>query len=125
MDQCFRIALWMFFLVVYLQAKPTPASFKFNLDDLALDLLEDITCNDNVTFTSPTNVNEKNCYNATLTHFMDQLEQVKKICKDEELRIDDTLTALKNGPQCTTISPCKLETKKSEFKNFLNDIQNF
>uniref|UniRef100_A0A8D0CW39 Uncharacterized protein n=1 Tax=Sander lucioperca TaxID=283035 RepID=A0A8D0CW39_SANLU len=45
MDQSFRIALWMFFLIVYLQANPIPAeNRKFNMDDLNLDLLEDVTC---------------------------------------------------------------------------------
>uniref|UniRef100_A0A3B4YHK3 Kit ligand n=1 Tax=Seriola lalandi dorsalis TaxID=1841481 RepID=A0A3B4YHK3_SERLL len=42
MEQHFRIALWMFCLVGYLQAKPC---YHFNIDDLDFDnLLKDVSC---------------------------------------------------------------------------------
>uniref|UniRef100_A0A671W7D7 Uncharacterized protein n=1 Tax=Sparus aurata TaxID=8175 RepID=A0A671W7D7_SPAAU len=43
MDQCFRIAVWMFFLVGYLQASPVPGC-SMNMDDLSFDVLLDVKC---------------------------------------------------------------------------------
>uniref|UniRef100_A0A3B4TWW8 Uncharacterized protein n=1 Tax=Seriola dumerili TaxID=41447 RepID=A0A3B4TWW8_SERDU len=75
MEQHFRIALWMFCLVGYLQAKPC---YHFNIDDLGFDyLLEDVSC---VSYFMI-----KGMY-STLALFIEGLEQANKKCSDEQKR---------------------------------------
>ncbi len=45
MEQCFRVALWMMFLLTgYLQAQPVPKCHSIDFNDLGLELLEEISC---------------------------------------------------------------------------------
>ncbi|KAK9518440.1 hypothetical protein VZT92_023746 [Zoarces viviparus] len=128
MDQCFRIALWMFCLIGYLQAKPVSSGqddlrLCSGQDDLRLcSLARDVEC-ENVTFASPTNV-EVNCFDAALQSFKGGLVRARASCKDEDERINDTLETLARFPS-TNSTECTLDTKASQFKDFVKDLETF
>ncbi|KAK2848809.1 hypothetical protein Q5P01_008643 [Channa striata] len=127
MEQYLRIALWMFLLMGYLQARPTISS------DLCFECLREVSCEQNVTFISPTNVKDK-CYNAALKSFENGLFHAKKNCSDENARMDDTLHTLptmkhyktKHSPDANS-TECKWENEASrkQFANFVNDFEDF
>uniref|UniRef100_A0A8C2ZE99 Uncharacterized protein n=1 Tax=Cyclopterus lumpus TaxID=8103 RepID=A0A8C2ZE99_CYCLU len=121
MEQCFRIALWGFFLIGHLQARPVCSE----QGDMGFCYLQrDVKC-ENVMFTYPGDVHE-NCLDEVLRRFKAGLEHAATRCLDVEERIYDTLDALNNDfPSNTNSTACTLETKESEFKDFVENLESF
>ncbi|KAG7517775.1 hypothetical protein JOB18_016027 [Solea senegalensis] len=130
----------MFLLVGCLDTTPIPtrADDKENnaqkmclsFSEVKLDyssLLEEVSCGQNVNFTSPTNVEEA-CYAAALQNFMNGLENASINCGDQNRRIDDFTQMMELGInnqdlEFATTSKCKWESK--QFTNFVKDLQSF
>ncbi|CAJ1059142.1 interleukin-2 like [Xyrichtys novacula] len=143
MEQCLRIALWMFFLLGYLQANPIPTDgttqcssqtgqhLHFNLGDLGFNFLhKEVTCEKKMTFTAPKNV-EPICYTAALESFIKGLERAEASCTGDVDRVTDTLDAIRNSyPQntkCPHPEQCKWESEEylQQFEGFVKATEKF
>uniref|UniRef100_A0A3P9NJB5 Uncharacterized protein n=1 Tax=Poecilia reticulata TaxID=8081 RepID=A0A3P9NJB5_POERE len=78
MEHSFKVAIWMFLLLGFLQARPRPLGVL--IKDFGLTLLrDDVSC--------------VNCPGNSLMVLKDGLEQAKKNCTDTEDRVGDALAA--------------------------------
>ncbi|KAM8732640.1 uncharacterized protein AB9X84_024631 [Acanthopagrus schlegelii] len=134
MDQCFRISVWMFFLVGYLRAAPVTSSASINchmnMDDLSFDDLEDVNCK-TVTFTYPTNVKTE-CFAAALMHFEKGFADAIEKCDSsqfEQFAIRQTKETLNQGlkqKQCMPQATCNFnQTVHGEFADFVTAAKTF
>ncbi|MEQ2177722.1 hypothetical protein GOODEAATRI_006516, partial [Goodea atripinnis] len=100
MKHCYRIAIWMFLLLGFLQAKPVCVSSvdvsKFDMPDCDL-LTDEVLCAENVTFVSPASV-PTNCQVKALSAIKDGLYHAREQCKDESNRVGFFLDILKQIP---------------------------
>ncbi|XP_028271600.1 uncharacterized protein LOC114442342 [Parambassis ranga] len=122
MDLRFTIAVWMFVVIGYLQARPLDVSAKKRICLLA----EEVKCDDKVNFTTPTNVKE-HCHGAALETIIGELKHAQTECDlsntNANTRLNQVLEILTKAElQVTNSTDCKWEGSHKNFKVFMEDV---
>ncbi|NP_001254612.1 interleukin-2-like protein precursor [Gasterosteus aculeatus] len=118
MEHSLRTALWVFCLFGFLQATP-PC---YGQGDLGFCFLQQHVKCVNVTFTYPINVQAK-CSRDALQVFVQGLNNATTDCQDDQEIIPDTLESLAWKFPTTDSTNCKLQTKESQFEDFVKDLE--
>uniref|UniRef100_A0A665TJ90 Interleukin n=1 Tax=Echeneis naucrates TaxID=173247 RepID=A0A665TJ90_ECHNA len=119
MEQLFKLALWMFCLLGFLQAMPlkngtSEAEKCYNLIDLDLKgLSRDVSC---VSYIIRGN---KQCYDAAMTEFVKELNRSSSSCTGDKDRPLQFIGALEFTDEYLESSPT------TSFENFVQSFETF
>ncbi|MEQ2224727.1 hypothetical protein ILYODFUR_010440 [Ilyodon furcidens] len=132
MKHCYRIAIWMFLLLGFLQAMPVCVRSvdvsKLDMPDCDL-LTEEVLCAENVTFVSPASV-PTHCPVKALSAIKDGLYHAREKCKDEYNRVGFFLDILEQIPGFSEMKTSSNYTSVGEgtrkpFADFVIDFETF